>query len=349
MRIQIGANIKQLRARDGRTQEMLADAIGVTSQAVSRWESGGGYPDMELLPAIAHYFHVTIDELFGFSSRREEKIQQILDSANDRIRQNRELDRCVNDLREASAEFPGDTRIQLALVNGLILRGFQHHGARSTIPTQESDGVPDVEFNRKNPDFAEALTIARRILPELSDPGSRAGLIRHMVRLYSIRGEFNKAEALARQQMPLDISRECLLPMTVTGQRKIILQGEALLALAWRYTNEVLSAVTFRRDLRSTPAGIRKLLSAAELYHSLLDDGNCGFGHYALYVLYRNCARFSEEQENRADAEKYRRMCLRHRDAYALLRRQGGVFCYTAPLVAGVTIHAEDLPPADHS
>ena len=79
MQLNIGMKIRKLRHRDGRTQEMLADALGITSQAVSRWESGGSYPDMEMIPSIANYFGITIDELFGYQSDRELKIQGILE------------------------------------------------------------------------------------------------------------------------------------------------------------------------------------------------------------------------------------------------------------------------------
>lgn len=68
MQLNLGQKIRELRQRDGRTQETLAEAIGVTSQAVSRWEANGGYPDMEMIPSIAHYFGVSIDELFGYNN-----------------------------------------------------------------------------------------------------------------------------------------------------------------------------------------------------------------------------------------------------------------------------------------
>ena len=60
----IGSSIAALRKEKGITQEALADVVGVTGQAVSKWESGGS-PDTPLLPVIADYFGVSIDRLFG--------------------------------------------------------------------------------------------------------------------------------------------------------------------------------------------------------------------------------------------------------------------------------------------
>ena len=78
MQLNLGTKIRELRRRDGRTQETLAEALGVTPQAVSRWESGGSYPDMEIMPSIANYFGVTIDALFGYHNDREIKIDAII-------------------------------------------------------------------------------------------------------------------------------------------------------------------------------------------------------------------------------------------------------------------------------
>jgi len=66
-KMSIGKNIAELRKQKGVTQEILADAVGVSGQAVSKWE-GGGSPDIELLQPIADYFDVTIDRLFGRST-----------------------------------------------------------------------------------------------------------------------------------------------------------------------------------------------------------------------------------------------------------------------------------------
>ena len=60
----LGDNIAILRRSAGLTQEMLADRLSVTSQAVSKWERQLSCPAVSLLPAMADVFGVAIDELF---------------------------------------------------------------------------------------------------------------------------------------------------------------------------------------------------------------------------------------------------------------------------------------------
>ena len=64
--IQLGERIKELRRRDGRTQDALANELGVTAQAVSRWEKGICYPDMEMIPPIANYSRWTLFAGLGY-------------------------------------------------------------------------------------------------------------------------------------------------------------------------------------------------------------------------------------------------------------------------------------------
>lgn len=66
MMIQIHKQISFLRKQNGLTQENLAKSLGVTNQTVSKWESGQCCPDIQLLPAIAEFFHVSVDALLGY-------------------------------------------------------------------------------------------------------------------------------------------------------------------------------------------------------------------------------------------------------------------------------------------
>lgn len=77
--MEIGNQIKQLRQQRSVTQEELAAHLGVTAQAVSKWERGAATPDIGMLPEISAYFGVTIDALFSLSDdTRMERIQNML-------------------------------------------------------------------------------------------------------------------------------------------------------------------------------------------------------------------------------------------------------------------------------
>lgn len=71
---EIGNRIVQLRKEKGVTQMQLAEAIGVSDKAVSKWETGGSYPDITLIPAIADYFHVSNDYILCGNPRKQTKL-----------------------------------------------------------------------------------------------------------------------------------------------------------------------------------------------------------------------------------------------------------------------------------
>lgn len=69
--------LKIIRKDKGITQEQLAETVGVSPQAVSKWEING-YPDASLLPVIAEYLGVSIDELFGNTVEKEHILDEIV-------------------------------------------------------------------------------------------------------------------------------------------------------------------------------------------------------------------------------------------------------------------------------
>ena len=80
MNINIGAKIKSLRLAASMTQEQLASQLGVSPQAVSKWESGTNMPDIQILPDLSVIFGVTIDELFDMTDESKlERIENMLE------------------------------------------------------------------------------------------------------------------------------------------------------------------------------------------------------------------------------------------------------------------------------
>lgn len=76
--IQIGNRISAKRKEKGITQEELANHLGVSKPAVSKWESGQSYPDILLLPVLASYFDITVDELIGYEPQlTQEEIRKV--------------------------------------------------------------------------------------------------------------------------------------------------------------------------------------------------------------------------------------------------------------------------------
>ena len=65
--LKIAEKIKEKRRERNFTQEELANILGVTKAAVSKWENSESYPDITMLPKIAQLFNITMDELFGYT------------------------------------------------------------------------------------------------------------------------------------------------------------------------------------------------------------------------------------------------------------------------------------------
>ena len=96
--MEIGNQIKQLRLQRGITQEVMAQHLRVTAQAISKWERGIATPDIAMLPEISAFFGITIDELFRISDEtRMERIKNML--WNDRYFDSNEVTRQRKSLR----------------------------------------------------------------------------------------------------------------------------------------------------------------------------------------------------------------------------------------------------------
>lgn len=112
-------NLKRLRKERELTQEALADFIGVSYQAVSKWERGENLPDITLLPVIAQFFGTSIDGLLGVDlNEREKEILAVIDKFDNG--KYKGTDGALSFMSEARQKFPSDFRILVRYLHALI-------------------------------------------------------------------------------------------------------------------------------------------------------------------------------------------------------------------------------------
>lgn len=105
--MKLGENIKMLRKQRNISQEVLAEGLGVSFQTVSKWENEYTLPDVSLIPALASFFGVSIDELFDFNLfEKEKQVKAICNEAYRYRHANPEKSEQI--LRDGLKRFPGN-------------------------------------------------------------------------------------------------------------------------------------------------------------------------------------------------------------------------------------------------
>ena len=160
MMIYFAESFKKLRLKKGLTQEQAADLFGVSPQAVSRWECGTTTPDISLLPTIADYFDITIEELLGTEkSRREERIRAYEDKFHAAITHGQITD-CIEIARAGVKEFPNS----YVLLNKLMYALFVAGSDDADIPDWKENMCPSPRRSAASRRFwKESMTTFRKV------------------------------------------------------------------------------------------------------------------------------------------------------------------------------------------
>lgn len=151
MNIYFGENIKRLRKEKNLTQESFANMIGVSFQAVSKWEREECYPDITLLPLIASCFETTIDDLLGADkAKNEKKINDYLAIYDEMRLKDRTL--AYNEFQSAVKEFPNDFRILVRYMDLLV-----EEKDEPFIPNPDYVKISDSEVEKSNNPYKHGL------------------------------------------------------------------------------------------------------------------------------------------------------------------------------------------------
>lgn len=208
----IGNKIKILRKQRGITQEQLAESIGVSFQAVSKWENNIALPDITLAPLLASYFSVSMDELFGFNLKEMEcSVKKIADEAYKYRESNPSESRQI--LEEGLKKYPEND----ILLNSLLY----------------------VLNYTENPD--ETISIASKLIEKTNQRDIKYDALRFLAYAYKTKGDFKSAEVAIEQIPEITFTKLTEKAYLLSGKAKFeaaekqkLISLENLIQMMWK-------------------------------------------------------------------------------------------------------------------
>lgn len=253
----IGNKIKELRKQRGITQEQLATSIGISFQAVSKWENGIALPDITLAPRIAGFFGVTMDELFDYNLKElVEDVERIADEAYKYRQSDPEKSRSI--LEAGLRKYPEND----ILLNSLLY----------------------VIDHSSNPD--EAIEIANRLLKNSNDQGIKYDALRFMAYAYKAKGDLESAKRAIEQIPEMYFTRLTEIAYVLDGdikrdaaEKQKWVSFENLIQMMWHI------AECYEQDKRfdSAIAETEKALELIAIIGDSASDTNYFYENYILF------------------------------------------------------------------
>ena len=169
----IGTNIYTLRKEKKMTQAQLAEKLGVSEQAISKWENDQCAPDVSLFPLIAEFFGVSIDRLFGYhTSSYTDEVEAIMKAADDSMNTYKEIEI----ISEGLKKYPNspDLKIYLAFSLSMVNR-------MSKDATERKEAIE------------KAIKVCKEVVNTCGDITQVDGALNMLRRIYCEMGEYEKA------------------------------------------------------------------------------------------------------------------------------------------------------------
>ncbi len=302
----IGQRIKDLRKKADMTQDRLADYLGVSAQAVSKWEVGSASPDLSLIAPLTRVFGVTADELLGIGDGQKD---EFIKAARDAVREGRAGD-AISLYQEALAIAPKDFRLIVELCAAMRNRDSSPDTLREVVRLLEN-AVGTCEDENLNALQYTALSRA------LNDLGERAAAIRAAESLPDMFGRHFLLAEISRGQERVDF-----------GAVPIYVEVDGLCRLL------VLLAEDTPFSAEEKICLLQKGLS---LYHVFYEDGDFCHAYGKISEIYWRIALLQLESEKWEEAMGALRECVR----YAVLRDgRKGTVPYSSILFRRIQYHA---------
>lgn len=283
----IGKIIRKLRISMNLTQEALAEMLGVSSRAVSQWETEKTFPDISLLPILSNIFEVSSDVLLGIDiDNKEKKIAKVLKESSDYSSIGL-LTEAINILEEGLKLYPNNYEIMSHLSSNIWLDAISHNNEGKEIKLQK------------------AAELGEKVLEKCTNDDIRHNTIQVLTYIYSELNEYEKAEELALKMPFLGSSRQMLLENIYTGTKRFEQKRrnqfdliDAILT-GFVYNNAPLDDNNLPYDSKESLLLCKKSLQLLKLF---FEDENYGFYFDRLFTIYKISAWHNVILRNYQDA-----------------------------------------------
>ena len=311
----IGQRIKDLRKKAEMTQDRLADYLGVSAQAVSKWELGQTAPDLSLIAPLCRVLGVTADELLGLNEPDEETealIEELHAYRPGNI--TREMAERFPELEQRAAAHPADLRLSYEVA------AAEYHIPGTMDRKKESGVLADVEKR------------CHAVIERTADPSLRDDALYLLAESLILTGRREEAKQYAEAHSSED-TRARLILRCLEGDEWLNCQQR----LVYGSLNHFLNMLVQRIDHLPTLEMIENIIK------TVFPDGNY-LGYYPRLImgsLWQARALVREGEYDRA-VEKLRAFVAYARD-YEKLNGKSGHLSYTSPALDHWGENAEAL------
>ena len=214
MELYIGQNLKNFRKARNLTQEEVARHLGISFQSISKWERNDGYPDITMLPVLAHYYGVTVDELIGMRALESAQALEEINKQWEENRSNNNHSANVQLMRDALKRYPNNALLLVQLSASL----------------ERLDGTE----SEKQEYLRQSIEVQEQIISYCDDSEVRGSVLFNIAHAYYRYGDYDKALAYAEKLPNAYKSRENALVLILADEaRKNAVAKAALEPLMW--------------------------------------------------------------------------------------------------------------------